>query len=54
MAEDFLKLALQTAERHIEQEEQPRGKEIYKAEPEALSFCVSESHARSEFTNIFL
>ena len=31
MAEDFIKLALQTAERHIEQEEQPRGKEVDKA-----------------------
>ena len=43
-AQDEVQFILQSSQRHIQQEEQSRRKEIDKAEPEARPMRVSEMH----------
>ena len=50
-AENLVKLLLQAAERHVQQEEQPGREEIDETEPEPGSVCVLEPHGRSDLSD---
>lgn len=44
MAEDVLKFILQSTQRHVQEEEQPRREKVYKSQEETRPVCVFECH----------